>query len=74
MSGLDREKLKATRRQLNLSQEKLAERAGVSDRTIRYIENEKTDPQSATLHRLCECLNLSVDRVLISQNGDEKDV
>lgn len=73
MSGLDREKLKATRKQLKLTQEKLAERAGISDRTIRYIENEEIDPRSATLQRMCESLNLSVDSVLIGQNGDEKE-
>ena len=73
MSRLDREKLKAARKGLKLTQEKLAERVGISDRTIRYIENEDVTPLSATLHKMCESLNLSVDSVLTSQNGDEKE-
>ena len=74
MVALNRKKLKDTRKKMNLTQEELAEQAGTTDRTIRYIENEKTTPLSGTLQKICKTLNLSVDSVIISQNGDENDV
>ena len=73
MPALNREKLKATRKGMKLTQEKLAERAGTTDRTIRYIENEKTTPSTNTLHNICKTLHLTVDSVFLKGNEDEHD-
>ena len=73
MPALNREKLKATRKGMKLTQEKLAERAGTTDRTIRYIENEKTTPSTNTLHNICKTLHLSVDSVFLKSSEDDHD-
>ena len=73
MPALNREKLKATRKGMKLTQEKLAERAGTTDRTIRYIENEKTTPSTNTLHKICETLHLTVDSVLDGKEDEHEE-
>ena len=73
MPALNREKLKTTRKGMKLTQEKLAERAGTTDRTIRYIENEKTTPSTNTLHKICETLHLTVDSVLDGKEDDHEE-
>lgn len=73
MDNLDRKRLKEVRKGMKLTQEKLAEEAGTTDRTIRYIENEKINPMSATLQKICATLNITMDSVLINRNGDEGD-
>ena len=73
MDNLDRKKLKEARKGMKLTQEKLAEEAGTTDRTIRYIENEKINPMSGTLQKICATLHITIDSVLINRNGDERD-
>lgn len=55
------ERVKETRINRGYSQEKLAEKAGVSLRTVQRVENGKTDPQGDTLVRLAEALDVSPD-------------
>lgn len=55
------EKIKKARTDRGYSQEKLAEKAGVSLRTVQRVENGKTDPQGDTLVRLAEALDVSPD-------------
>ena len=68
---LDRKKLKETRKDLNLTQEKFAELVGTSDRNIRYIENGKTIPSLKMLRRICDNLNISMESVIIAKEEDE---
>ena len=72
MVSLDRKRLKETRRGLNLTQEKLAELVGTTDRNIRYIENGKTTPSLKMLRRICDRLNLSMESVIITKEEDEE--
>lgn len=58
------EKIKNTRTSRGFSQEKLAEKAGVSLRTVQRVENGKTDPQGDTLIRLAEALDVCPDDLL----------
>ena len=53
-------KLLKYREKLNLTQEELAEKAGISARTIQRIE-KGTDPKGHTLKVLAEVLNVSED-------------
>ena len=69
---LDRKKLKETRRALHLTQEKLAELAGTTDRNIRYIENGETIPSLKMLRKICDRLNLSMESVIITNKEDEE--
>ena len=69
---LDRKKLKETRRGLNLTQEKLAELVGTTDRNIRYIENGTSIPSLKMLRRICDRLNLSMESVIITKEEDEE--
>src|SRR5712691_6765745 len=58
-------RLGACRKAAGLSQEELAERSGVSSRTIRYLESGRTSsPYRDTLRRLADALELShADRI-----------
>ena len=69
---LDRKKLKETRRGCNLTQEKLAELVGTTDRNIRYIESGKTIPSLKMLRRICDRLNLPMESVIITKEEDEE--
>ena len=71
MENLDRKKLKETRIGLRLTQERLAELVGTTDRNIRYIENGKSIPSSKTLRKICEKLNLSMESIIILKEEEE---
>lgn len=64
MASLNRKMLKDKRRERKLTQESLAERLGVTERSIRNIENGTTYPNSKLLADWCEELQISVDAVL----------
>lgn len=53
------ELLQRWRQQVDLTQEKLAERSGVSERTIRNIEGGRTTPRPATMLTLANALPLT---------------
>ena len=69
---LDRKKLKETRRGLNLTQEKLAELVGTTDRNIRYIESGQSTPSLNMLRKICDRLNLSMESVFTNTEEDEE--
>ncbi len=57
--------LKRLRRQKELTQEELAERANISYKNIQYLESSKpTCPSLITLHKLAKGLNLSLHKLL----------
>ena len=56
---------------MHLTQEKLAELVGTTDRNIRYIENGKTIPSIKMLRKICDSLNLSMESVIIAKEEDE---
>lgn len=53
------------RKELGLSQEKLAKKCGVSRQTINAIENNKYDPTLSLAFRLAKELQLTVDELFI---------
>ncbi len=55
------EKIAEIRKQKGLSQESLAESAGVNLRTVQRIENNETEPRGTTLKLLCSALNVNVE-------------
>jgi putative transcriptional regulator len=56
------------RKTLNLSQEDLANKTGVSRQTINSIENGKFDPSLSLLFKLIKVLDKNLDEIFID-NG-----
>ena len=56
------------RKTLNLSQEDLANKTGVSRQTINSIENGKFDPSLSLLFKLIKVLGKNLDEIFID-NG-----
>ena len=59
----------AKRREKNLTQEQLAERLGVSNKTISKWENGKCIPDYSVIEKLCEELDITLAELL---DGEEK--
>ena len=55
------ETIKLRRIQLNLTQQELSERSGVSQQLISQIENGKAQPSLRTITKLAEVLKLDID-------------
>lgn len=62
--------VRSERERLGLSQSSLAERAGVSTRTISDIETCNGNPELATLIPLTQYLRISIDSVVQEDEAD----
>jgi transcriptional regulator with XRE-family HTH domain len=58
------EKVKEARENLDISQAELAEKVGVSQRSITAYENENTIPRGQTIRKLARALNVSFDYLM----------
>ncbi len=58
------EKLKAARTRRLLTQDELAERAGVSQSTIANIERDNAEPQFRTIRKLAKALDVDPTELL----------
>lgn len=58
------QRLKKMREQRGLSQKELAERFNLSQSTIAYYERDKKEPTNATLEKLADYFEVSVDFLL----------
>lgn len=63
------ERLRSYRRQQKLSQEALAERAGISCVYLSHIENSRSIPSLETLVRLCRALAITPDSLLLGADS-----
>lgn len=54
----------AMRKEKNLTQEQLAERLGVSNRSVSRWENGKTLPDLSLMHSICEELDITISELL----------
>ncbi|MBI2896499.1 MAG: helix-turn-helix transcriptional regulator [Deltaproteobacteria bacterium] len=54
-------RIKECRRSLGITQEELAERAGVNIKTIQGVEQGRTEPELRTIRRLAKTIRTSVD-------------
>ena len=64
------EKLKAVRLSLNLSQSELAEKTGISERSLYTYEQTGTLPRSSNLRKIADALNVSVSYLLDEEETD----
>lgn len=62
------------RKELNLTQEQLAECLGVSNKTISKWETGKCMPDYSVIKNLCEKLNISVSELMDGKEADDKSV
>ena len=62
------------RKEQNLTQEQLAERLGVSNKTISKWETAKCMPDYAVVKKLCEELNVTVSELMDGEENDEKSI
>lgn len=62
------------RKEQNLTQEQLAERLGVSNKTISKWETGKCMPDYAIVKNLCEELKISVSELMDGEEADDKSV
>lgn len=58
----------------NLTQEKLAEKIGVSNKTISKWETGKSMPDYATIPLLCEELGISVSELMDAEDNEPKSI
>ena len=65
---------KKKRKEQNLTQEQLAERLGVSNKTISKWETGKCMPDYAVVKSLCEELKVSVSELMDGEEADDKSV
>ena len=64
------DKVKTLRNQKGYSQEKLAEKTGLSLRTIQRVENRETEPRGDTLSKIADVFKVSPDEIM-EQNIEE---
>ena len=62
------------RKEQNLTQEQLAERLGISNKTISKWETGKCMPDYAVVKNLCEELNASVSELMDGEETDDKSI
>ena len=61
--------LKYLRKELNFSQEELANKTGVSRQTINSIETGKFDPSLSLVFKLIKTLDCSLEELFIYESG-----
>ena len=62
------------RREMNLTQEQLAEKLGVSNKTISKWENGKCMPDYSIIQELCETLSISLSELMDGEDEAEDSV
>lgn len=62
------------RRALNLTQEQLAEKLGVSNKTISKWENGKCMPDYSVIQKLCEALHVTLAELMDGEDAAEESV
>ena len=62
------------RKEQNLTQEQIAERLGVSNKTVSKWETGKCMPDYAVVKSLCEELKVSVSELMDGEEADEKSI
>ncbi len=72
MDGLVGNKIKEIRERKGMAQAMLAEKSGVSIRTIQRIELGQTNPQGRTLQLICESLGVPIEELMDYNKRDDR--
>lgn len=62
-------KIREFRFALNYSQQKLANRCGVSRETINRIESGKSNPSLELAYRIARCLGVTIEELFVLDEG-----
>lgn len=62
-------RLHDSRRSVNLTQAELAAKVAVSASFIGHLERAEKIPSLETMTRLCQCLNISLDWLVLGRKG-----
>ncbi|WP_306152095.1 cupin domain-containing protein [Roseovarius sp. MMSF_3281] len=65
------ERIKSIRRIRNMTLKELAKQANISEGHMSKIENDKTQPSVALLHRITQALDITIGLLFDETNGDE---
>ena len=67
------QQLKSGRLNTGLSQEEVAQKVGISRRTLAYYENGERTPNADILLKLCEVYSIRIDSLIASDMKEEHD-
>ena len=65
--------IKIKRKEINMTQNELAEKLGVTDRAISKWENGICMPDSGIIYELCKILNITINDLFSGEIVDMKD-
>ena len=65
-------KIANLRNSLNLSQEKLSEHIGISQKALSKIENGNSFPRPATIEKIADFFNIEVKDIFIFSTNEDK--
>jgi len=60
-------RIKQRRKELNMTQEELADKLGISTNWLSKIENGKVDPRISLAYRISHYLNCRIDDIFLEQ-------
>ena len=58
------ETIRIERHRNRLSQQELAEKAGITTKYLNLIENQKSNPTIIVIIQICEALNINLDELI----------
>ncbi len=58
------ETIRIERHRNRLSQQELAEKAGITTKYLNLIENQKSNPTIIVVIQICEALNINLDKLI----------
>jgi transcriptional regulator with XRE-family HTH domain len=68
----DRDAIRRLREKRKLTMQQLADKAGITGRTLSYIEKAYSDPRASTLAKLATALGVSVGALFIRKDKIEQ--
>lgn len=71
MKNTIKERIIEIRKRKGLTQDQLADEAGVNIRTIQRIEAGETEPRGYTLSAICKALDLNIEQVYVESENSE---
>ncbi|MBR1822226.1 MAG: helix-turn-helix transcriptional regulator [Clostridia bacterium] len=61
------ERIRSRRLELNLTQEQLSERVGISSSFVGHLERGEKIPSVSTLYRICASMDISLDYLVLGK-------
>ena len=68
------DKIKAARTQKGITQKELAEKTGLTERTIQRLENNHSNPSPYSLEKIEKVLNISLSQISVHSNEENDQI